>query len=401
MSVTARTHTKLAAALLTAGMVATAPAVVGAGPQTLPVVSNIDVRSASFITDGLNAFGDVVSAAADAFMIGSDFALGLNYYWDDSDYGWGVPINPVFLAVAAAQNPGSALSYFLQTYLNPSDIYGDPNDNTIYYYSYPWYVKSAVIDPLVGLLPVQLGAAVNTAINDFANAINTAFASLPDPTPTVTSMWDQYNTTGGRMVYALQSALGLPATLATAVVYYLAYLPETLEGTAEAAIRNPANIPGLLSSLVYDALDPNLYGGLLGNLSYNLFKPSFFLPAPIGESSLGAHDGLAYGAYQNFANAVSGLLSVLPTPVVPVPFPSAATAPTAPTAAKSAEATASETSSTESPTVDSQGQSAGKATRSSAADRHANSAKPSAKKAKGDSTSKGGSARANKSHGAA
>ena len=404
MSATARPHTKLAAALIAAGVVAGAPAMVGGGPESLPVLSGVGVRSASFVTDALNAVGDVVAAAADAVMVGTDAVVGLNYYWDDSDFGWGTPINPLFLAVAAAQNPGSALSYFLQTYLNPSDNYGDPNDNTIYYYAYPWYFKSAVIDPVVSLLPDPLGTTINDAINGFADAINTAFTGLPDPTPALTSLWEQYNTPVGRLIYAAQAAIALPVALGVSVAYYLAYLPANIEATVESAIQNPADIPGLLSNLVYDALSPDLYDGLLGNLSYNLVKPAFFLPAPIGESGFGMQDGLAYGLYEQFANAVSGLLSVLPTPIPPTPFASAA-AP-APAAAKSAAAaapeTSTETSSTETPKTQGQAQSARKpAPRSSAADKQSNAAKSTAAKAKGDSAGgKGGSARA-KSRGAA
>ena len=68
MSATARPHTKLAAALIAAGVVAGAPAMVGGGPESLPVLSGVGVRSASFVTDALNAVGDVVAAAADAVI---------------------------------------------------------------------------------------------------------------------------------------------------------------------------------------------------------------------------------------------------------------------------------------------------------------------------------------------
>lgn len=121
MVVSVRPHAKLAAAMLAAGVVATAPVMVGATPEALPALGNVVVRNASFVTDALNGVGAVVSAAFSAVEIGTDLALGLNYYWDDSDFGWGVPINPVFLAAAFVDDPGSALSYLLQTYLNPSD----------------------------------------------------------------------------------------------------------------------------------------------------------------------------------------------------------------------------------------------------------------------------------------
>ncbi|GAY14722.1 hypothetical protein [Mycobacterium sp. shizuoka-1] len=380
------------AALLTAGVVAAAPAVVGAGPEALPTLSGIDVRPASFVTDGLLALGDVVSAVTDAVVIGTDLALGLNYYWDDSDFGWGVPFNPVFWAAAAVDNPGSAVSYLLQLYLNPSNNYVDPSDPTTYYYAYPWYVKNSVIERLVGVLPAQLATAVNDAINSVADGINDVFSTvLPDPTPAINQMWEQYNTPVGRMVYAVQDTLALPVTLGSAVAFWLAYLPATVEATIESAIATPADIPGLVSNLIYGVLDPDLQEGLLGNLTYNLLKPLFFLPAPIGESGFGMNDGLAYAAYTSFSTAVSALLSNLPTPITPSAFTASATlSSSAPAAARNTDSAAPQSSASdeadvpavESPRVRAQGQSARKPAtpaRSSAA------AKPKVTKSQGDS----------------
>ena len=107
MIATARPQTKLAAALLTAAVVATSPAMVGTGPESPPIVSNVAVRPASVITDTLYGLNDIVTAVADTVMLGTDLALGLNYSWDDVDFGVGLPVNPVFLATAALQNPGA------------------------------------------------------------------------------------------------------------------------------------------------------------------------------------------------------------------------------------------------------------------------------------------------------
>ncbi len=324
MFLSARPHTKLAAAVLTAGMVATAPAIVGAGPESMRSLSNAGVQPASFVTDVLNNAGSVVSAAASAVLIGTDLVLGLNYYWDDADFGWGVPFNPVFWAAAFSDNQRSALSYLLQTYLNPSDNYVDPSDTTIPYYAYPWYLKNDVVLQLVNVLPAPLAVPITQAINNVANGINHAFANLADPTPAITAMWQLYNTPIGRLIYAAQDVIALPVTLAAAVTYYLAYLPADLEATFESAIQHPADIPGLLSHLVYGALDPDLYQGLLGNLTYNLVKPLFFLPPPTGDSGFGTHDGLAYSLYSHFVDTVNHLLSYLPAPITPTPLPSAA-----------------------------------------------------------------------------
>jgi hypothetical protein len=145
-------------------------------------------------------------------------------------------------------------------------------------------------------------------------------------------MYQQYNTPAGRLVYAVQNAIALPVTLATAVVYYVGRLPASLEATVESTLQDPAEIPGLLSNLAHRALDPDVVEGLLGSLSYNLLKPLMFLPAPIGETSYGAHDGLAYSLYQGVRNAANGFLSALPAPIEPtpwVPFAAAAAAPAA------------------------------------------------------------------------
>ncbi|BBY63279.1 hypothetical protein [Mycolicibacterium helvum] len=333
MSITVRPHTKLAAALLTAGVVATTPAMVGAAPEATLTLSNIAVRNTSVVTDVLYNFGDAVNAVANAAVIATDGVLGLNFYTDDSDFGQGVPWNPVFAALAAVQNPaaiGSVLSYIAQLYLNPSDNY--PN------YTYAWYTNAYVLQQLAALLPAPLSTNVSDAINGLADGINDAFANLPDPTAAVDSLAVMYSTVPGRLVYAVQSTLGLPVFLAADVAYWAAYVPGDLEATVESAIQNPSEIPGLLSNLVYNVFDPNLGAGLLGNVARDIAKPFFYLPSPIGESAPGAQDGLAWNLYNGFVSAVDGLLSNLPAPITPTPFPSAAAAASATPASAAAKA---------------------------------------------------------------
>lgn len=323
MSIAARPHTKLAAALLAAGVVAAAPAAIGGAPESLPVLSGVGVRPASLITDALYSAGDAVTAVTNALEIGVDFVVGLNYYWDDSDYGFGVPVNPVSLAMAALQNPGSAASYLAQLLLNPSNSYAN--------YTYPWYFKVAVVEQLVNVLPAALSAQIIGAINNVADGINTFFAAnLPDPTPTADYLADVYSGQPGWSVYAVQNALAVPTQILSALTSYVAYLPASLEATVESAIQKPADIPGLLSNLVYNALDPDLYDGLLGNLTWIVTKPFFSLPSPIG--------GLAHNLYDGFVSAVNGLLHNLPAPITPTPFAAAAVSAAAtPTAAASAK----------------------------------------------------------------
>ncbi|WP_163694859.1 hypothetical protein [Mycolicibacterium sarraceniae] len=314
-----RIPAKLAAALLTAGAVATAPTMVGPEHGVIPGVSHVAVQPASVVTDLLYNAGDAINSVANAVVIATDAALGLNFYLDDSDFGWGVPFNSVFAGLAALQSPGdvgSILSYVAQLYLNPS--YNSTN------YYYPWYLNDLVLQPLAGILPAPLNSVVAKGINGVADAINDAFANLPDPAAGVEAMWNLYNTVPGRALYAAQFTLSIPVQLIDAVVHWAAYLPANVAATVESAIQVPANIPGLLSNLVYDALDPRLGYGMLGSIAITLAKPFFYLPSPIGETGFGAQDGLAYELHTNFVNAVSGLLSLLPTPIAPTPFAAAA-----------------------------------------------------------------------------
>jgi hypothetical protein len=364
---------------------------VSTGLESPPVISNVAVRPASVITDTLLTLSEVVNAVADTVMLGTDLALGLNFDWEDADFGIGVPTNPLFWAMAAAQNPGSALSYMVQLYLNPSDNYV-ANFN----YTYPWFMKELVVDSVIFRLPPPLRSALSDAVNGVADSINAALSGLPDPTPAWLAVRQQYNTPGGRLIYAVQNAIALPVTLATAVVYYVGRLPATLEATVESALQDPAEIPGLLSNLVHRALDPDLFEGLLGNLSYNLLKPLMFLPAPIGQSSYGAHDGFAYSLYQGLRNAANGFLSTLPAPIEPTPWVPFAAA--VPAASAERNAAGSDRRTAESPNAHGRAQSGRKAViGSSGADREQTSTKSdNAKKATGGST--GGHGRSARAH---
>jgi hypothetical protein len=106
-------------------------------------------------------------------------------------------------------------------------------------------------------------------------------------------------------------------------VNYLGYLPANLEATLESAIPTPAQIPGLVSNLVYGLLSPDPQIGLFGKLLNNVVDPFTWLPAPIGYSS-DAMVGLAYQIRDIVAGVVNGILSVLPAPVTPSALPSGA-----------------------------------------------------------------------------
>jgi hypothetical protein len=258
-------------------------------------------------------------------------------------------------------------------------------------------MKEVVVESVIRRLPSPLRSAALDAVNGVADSINEAFSGLPDPTPAWLSVREQYNTPAGRLIYAVQNAIALPVTLATAIVYYVGRLPASVEATVESALQDPAEIPGLLSNLVHRALDPDLFEGLLGNLSYNLLKPLMFLPAPIGETSYGAHDGLAYSGYQGLRTAANGFLSMLPAPIEPtpwVPFAAAATSSEA-TALANSSAEGTEGRTAESPNAQGRAQSGRKAVNGPSGNHRQQTSTNStdAKKAPGGSTGHGRSAR--------
>ena len=308
MTVTVRPRTKLFAAFMAAGVVAAGPTLTDAGSTSLPALSHAAVQPASFITDVLLNAGDVVAAAANTVSIGADALLGLNYSYDNSDYGFGVPFNPLFAAAIALNDPsqiGSLLSYVTQLYTNPSDDYA--------YYTYPWYLKAYVLESLTALLPAPLDTSATDALNAVADGINNVLSGLPDPTAAAEAMAAMYNTGLGNAIYAGQLAIAAPVNVAVDAAFYLSYLPADLEATFEASLQNPANIPGLISNLVWNAFDPSLYGGLLGNVAFNLVNPALYLPAPIGGTG-----GLVDNAYSGFVDGVTNLLNtVLPAPISP------------------------------------------------------------------------------------
>jgi hypothetical protein len=295
-----RPQTKFAAALVAAGVVSAASIVGVAENRSLPVL-NIDVANASVITDALYGLGDAVNGVASGVALTFDGAFSLPF--------------DAFTAIAiATQNPSlspNLLSWLVQRYVNPSDAYP--------YYSYPWAIKVDSIEPLAGLLPYPLGpntmdnGFVINAVNQIADAINDALSGLPSSVPGVFATDAFWASDIGRTVVAANLAVTAPVWMLYNTAYYLGYLPADLEATFESAIQNPSEIPGLVSNLVYGLLSPSY--GLLGYLLGNVAAPLTTLPGPIGE--------LATNIVTAISNGIDGVLSLLPAPISPTPFPSA------------------------------------------------------------------------------
>lgn len=295
-----RPQTKFAAALVAAGVVSAASIVGVPEYRSLPAI-NTDVANASVITDALYGLGDAVNGVASGVAYAFDGAFSLPF--------------DAFTAIAiAAQNPSlspNLLSWLVQRYVNPSDDYA--------WWSYPWAIKVDSIEPLAGLLPYPLGpnatdsGLIINGVNQIANAINGALAGLPNPDPGVFATDAFWLTDIGLTVIAVNRAVVAPVWMLYNTAYYLGYLPADLEATFESAIRNPSEIPGLVSNLVYGLLSPTY--GLLGNLLGNVTAPFTTLPGPIGE--------LATNIVAAISNGIDNLLSLLPAPISPTPFPSA------------------------------------------------------------------------------
>ncbi|SEH49946.1 hypothetical protein SAMN04489835_0570 [Mycolicibacterium rutilum] len=289
--------TKLAAAVLTAGVVAST-AIVEVPEHRAPAAITADVANASVVTDMLYNFGDIVAGAMGAYTAYADAQTSL-------------PFDISTATLIALENPSlgpSLFSWFVQRYLNPSDAYPA--------YTYPWDIKDS-IELIAGTFPPPIGGAIIAGLNQFADAIGAAFANtLPDSAPGVSAtdfFWEQ--TTVGRTVWAANLAAVAPLYVTYNVVSFLGYLPATLEATFESALRDPSEIPGLLSYLAYGLFSNT---GLLGGIVEPIAHPFIALPGPIGDFS--------QQVVNAFFNGIAEVLSLLPPPVAPTPFPTQVTA---------------------------------------------------------------------------
>jgi hypothetical protein len=303
----ARPQTKLAAALLAAGVVSAASIVGVPENSDLPTI-NVDVANASVITDWLWNFGDAVYGVSTGVAILPYAAFSL-------------PFDATAAIAAAAQNPSltpNLLSWLVQRYVNPSKDYQ--------YYTYPGDFRFSTVETLARLLPYPLGLNVVDAVNQITDAIGGALSGLPSAGLGESAVDAFLNSDVGRTVKAASYAVNAPVWVLNDTAHYLGYLPGNLEATVESAIRDPSQIPGLVSNLVYGLVSPY---GLLGDVLYDVGRPFAAIPGPIGE--------LASNVITAIYNGINGVLSVLPVPISPHPFPSAVQV-SAPSATTSAEA---------------------------------------------------------------
>jgi hypothetical protein len=304
MSVSARPHTRFAAALVAAGVVSAATVVRMPEP---PAIS-ADVANASVITDALYGLGLGVGVLSSTVGIHVDATISL-------------PFEATLAVLAAAEHPElgpNVLSYLVQRFVNPA--VGGPID------AYPWEFRQTIA-VLAGLLPYPLGPSASeqgfilAASQAVADAFNGVLGQLPDSLPGLAAVNDvKHDTVLGRTVVAGQLAARAPLYAVWNTVNYLGMLPANLVAAFESALQTPTQIPGLISYLVHGLLSPDPEVGLLGKLLNNVVDPFTWLPGPIGQTSDTAV-GLANQIRNVIAGVVNGLLSFLPPPVRPSALP--------------------------------------------------------------------------------
>lgn len=260
------------------------------------MISHQAVQPASLITNALYSFGDAVDGATRVIT--------------DPIYGAvSLPFNAVLTLVSSLRNPAltaSVLSYITQVYLNPTFYNGGYAEDITY-----------GLAEIGGALPNPLGAWSSGLVNGIAGGIGSVFNFLPDPVAGGDVFEANFSEVLGRAVWAGREVLTIPLDLIWDAVSYLAYLPADVEGSLESALRNPREIPGLISNLVQGAIGPN---GLLGWVVYDLIAPLQFLPAPIGDRWDGT-PGLVSNVVNAVLNVYQHLLdAILPNPVSPTPF---------------------------------------------------------------------------------
>jgi hypothetical protein len=310
MNALVRPHTKLAAALVAAGVVSAASVVSMPAHRGLPTIS-ANIAYTSAVTDTLGDVGQGVEVLSSLVGIHVDATISL-------------PFEATLAVLAAAQHPelsANVLSYLVQRFVNPT--VGDP------IHAYPFDTELTVAR-LADLLPYPLGPSATEPglILDggkiFGDVFNSVLGQLADPLPgfeAVNAVMD--DTVLGGAIVAGHLAARAPMNMAWNSANYLGYLPANLEASLESAIQRPDEIPGLVSKLVHGLLSPDAQVGLFGKLLDNAVDPFTWLPAPIGYSS-DAMVGLANQTRDAIAGVMSGVLTALPAPVTPSALPSGA-----------------------------------------------------------------------------
>ncbi|MGV0850833.1 hypothetical protein [Mycolicibacterium phlei] len=282
--------TRLAAAMVAAGVATAGVVVDAADDRAVPVVTT-DVATASVITDWLVMGGNLVAGLSNGYRITSEARVSL-------------PFDTAVAIVAGLQTPSltpSLFSWLVQWYLNPSDNY-------MYGGTYARDFKTESLFLVLEALPEPLAAPLIGWLNELANGFGDFLESnLANPQPGAIAYDAVYNTDLGKLLTAAKDYLLLSPRLVADVGLYLAYLPAWLEGTVEKTLADPEDLPGLLTFLAYRTLGS---AGFLGWVIRDLTAPLRALPGPIGE--------IATTFTNDVYDAINTYLSLLPPAVNPL-----------------------------------------------------------------------------------
>ena len=278
--------TKLAAAVVAAGVTA-AGAVIEVPDTRESATVAANVANASVVTDLLQSVGEVAAG----FGYGTAYAI---------DAAVSLPFDSAAALLTAVQHPSilpSIASWLLHRYL-------DPENGSWFSYAEQLTYDAWLIGSNIPLLGPILGSAIDDVAQRISNWLN---AVLPDQTDGALAVdYFQDVTDLGRLLRSFNGALLVPVWVVADVAYYLGFLPVSLEASFEAALRNPADIPGLLSWLAHGLLGRD---GLAGWLLEDLAAPLYTLPGPVG--------AFAWDVYTRAADGLDGLLDLLPEPISP------------------------------------------------------------------------------------
>lgn len=301
-------------ALVGASVIAATPILATPLPDGFPAPSTVAVQPTSLVSDFLDNIGNVIGAASGAVegTIGTAVTL---------------PVDVALLAGFVLQNPQqlpNLVSFLATTYITPANI-----DTFI----------QTVVRPLAEQLASPLGPTATdpglilTAANEAKEWIASMLAKLPDPGPVLDAYVASLQSPIVTLFRLAAAAVLAPVTSFADVATHVAKLPAQLVHTFEAAVANPASIPGLFSGLVYSLVNPQLgSGSLLSEVIGPFIQAADQLIRLPGSST-----GLIGQAYQVFANVASTVLGVLPAPIMPTATAAAAAA--APAASPAAQAT--------------------------------------------------------------
>jgi len=281
--------TKLAAAIVAAGVTTAGVAVEMPEIRHQATTVAAEVTNASFITDLLWRYGDLVASGAAGLGVTSHLLTTL-------------PLDLARTGLAAFVDPlltPSLISWLVQQYANPSDNF--PFD------SYARQFKAEFLESLVDVVPL-LGPVLAGAINAAGNAFGDVMAFLlPDVNAGYQAILNLANDGGiGQLLYTAEVAAILTSVVAKDVLVYLAYLPAKLEATFEAVLFDFGNLPGFVSNLAYDLLGTE---GLVGTVVEHVIAALGPIPAPFDE--------IVEQVKQTIFEGIDAVLSPLPAPISP------------------------------------------------------------------------------------